>query len=122
MDWEMRLQQAPGLEINEGTDNFLVYQPDRDRLHTLNASAMLVLDSCDGTRRAGDLPALVAEAFGLAEPPLDDVAACVDNLMREGLLVVSPAAGQDVVPAKAGTQGSDDEDTGSRLSPVRPAS
>src|SRR6185369_14381932 len=76
MDWEMRLQQAPGLEINEGTDGFLVYEPSRDRLHNLNASAMLVLESCDGARHVGDLPALVADAFGLAVPPDDDVAAC----------------------------------------------
>src|SRR5258708_13483039 len=96
MDWELRLQRAPGLEINEATDGFLVYQPDRDRLHNLNASAMLVLESCDGTRRVGDLPALLADAFGLAAPPNDDVAACVDNLLREGLLVASrPAAGDD---------------------------
>ena len=128
MDWEMRLQRAPGLEINESTDGFLVYQPDRDRLHTLNAAALLVLESCDGTRRIGELPALLADAFGLAAPPGDDVAACVDNLLREGLLVaLRPAvadeasAGQDVVPAQAGTHGSDAEDTGSRLPPGRQA-
>ena len=127
MDLELRLQRAPGLEINEGTDGFLVYQPDRDRLHNLNASAMLVLESCDGKRRIADLPALLADAFGLAAPPDHDVADCVANLLREGLLIASRTAAEDdapdghnVVPAKAGTHGSDAEDTGSRLPPGRP--
>ena len=99
MDWELCPRQAPGLEINESTDGFLVYQPDRDRLHNLNASAFLVLESCDGTRRVGDLPALLADAFGLAVPPHDDVAACVANLLREGLLVTSRPAAEDEAPA-----------------------
>jgi hypothetical protein len=100
MDWQLRLQRAPGLEINEAPDGFLVYQPDRDRLHTLNASAMLVLDSCDGTRSVADLPPLLADAFGLAAPPDDDVAACVVNLLQEGLLVASrpAAAAEDDAP------------------------
>ena len=104
MDWELRLQRAPGLEINEGTDGFLVYQPDRDRLHNLNASAMLVLESCDGTRRIADLPELVADAFGLAAPPDDDVADCVANLLQEGLLVATrPLTADD--EASAGPAG-----------------
>jgi len=99
MDWDLRLQRAPGLEINEAADGFLVIQPDRDRLHNLNPSALLVLESCDGTRRVGDLPALIADAFGLAAPPSDDVAACVANLLREGLLVVPGPATLPETPA-----------------------
>ena len=98
-DWDMRPKQAPGLEINEATDGFLVYQPDRDRLHTLNPSALLVLESCDGTRRVGDLPALIADAFDLAAPPDEDVAACVANLLQEGLLVAAAPAATDPTPA-----------------------
>jgi len=99
MDWDLRPLRAPGLEINEGADGFLVFQPDRDRLHNLNASALLVLESCDGTRRVGDLPALIADAFGLAAPPTDDVAACVANLLREGLLVAASPATLSETPA-----------------------
>jgi hypothetical protein len=87
MDWHAQLARAPGLEINEVTDGFLVYQRDRDRVHFLNATAALVLESCDGTLAAEDLPPLVAAAFDLDAPPVDDVAACVATLLREGLLV-----------------------------------
>jgi hypothetical protein len=87
MDWDLRLRQAPELEISEATDGLLVYQRDRDRVHFLNATAALVLESCDGTLRTGELPDLVAAAFGLDAPPVDDVAACVASLVQEGLLV-----------------------------------
>jgi hypothetical protein len=88
MDWNLRPRRSPGLEINEATDGFLVYQPDRDRLHFLNATAVLVLESCNGTLRAGELPELIATAFGLASSPMDDIEACVTELLREGLLLV----------------------------------
>ena len=87
MDWDARLQRATGLEINEVTDGFLVYQRDRDRLHFLNATATLVLESCDGTLSARELPPLVAAAFELDTSPVDDVAACLTALLREGLLI-----------------------------------
>ena len=93
MDWDARPLRAPGLEINEVTDGFLVYQRDRDRLHFLNATAILVLESCDGTLAAAELPPLVAAAFDLDAPPIGDVASCLAALLKEGLLVdkaVSP--------------------------------
>ena len=87
MDWHARLSRARGLEINAVTDGFLVYQSERDRVHFLNATAALVLESCDGTLAVGELPALVAAAFDLCAPPVDDVADCVATLLREGLLI-----------------------------------
>ena len=95
MDWDLRLQRSPRLEINESTDGFLVYQPDRDRLHMLNATAVLVLEACDGTLRVGELPALIASAFGLATPPAEDVEACIGEMLREGLLIVPEASAAD---------------------------
>lgn len=108
MDWDLRPQRSPELEINETTDGFLVYQRDRDRLHMLNPAAVLVLETCDGTLRAGELPGLIAVAFGLAAPPTDDIAACIMELLREGLLVVPgiPATDESAAaPASSGTGG-----------------
>lgn len=87
MDWDVCFRRAPELEINEVTDGFLVYQRDRDRLHFLNGTAALVLESCDGTLVAHELPRLVAAAFELDSPPVDDVAACLTALLAEGLLL-----------------------------------
>ena len=87
MDWELTLRQAPGLEITEVVGGFVVQKHDEDRLHFLNPTAALILQMCDGSLRAADLPELVASAFGLERVPRDDVELCLTALLREGLLV-----------------------------------
>jgi hypothetical protein len=86
MDWDVCLRQAPDIDIREVTDGYVAYQPDRDRLHYLNPTAAFVFQTCDGTVRAGELPALVAAAFGLERPPVEDVERCLDTLVGERLL------------------------------------
>jgi len=93
MDPNLRPRRAPDLEIDPTTDGVLVYQSGRERVHFLNATAALVLESCDGSLAARELPELVAAAFGLDAPPVDDVAACVASLVQEGLLVASAGDG-----------------------------
>jgi len=91
MDWDLRPEQAPGLEITEVVDGFVVQRRDDDRLHFLNSTAVFILESCDGRLRAGELPGLIATAFGLDRAPRDDVEACLTALLREGLLLCPPA-------------------------------
>jgi hypothetical protein len=87
MDWNMRPERAPGIEIGEVTDGFVVYDPSRDRLHFLNLTATLLLESCDGNLRAQELSELLAAAYGLAELPSSEVESCLTKLLDEGLLV-----------------------------------
>lgn len=87
MDWDLCLLRVQDLELKEVTDGFLVHQHDRDRVHYLNPTAAFVMEICDGTRRASELPDLVAEAFQLDAPPIEDVAACLAALLNEGLIV-----------------------------------
>ena len=84
-------RRADGLEVRPVPDGFVVYDPSRDRLHFLNATAAFVLESCDGATPVGDLPSLVAAAFRLDAEPVDEVDGCVRRLMSEGLLVDAPA-------------------------------
>lgn len=86
MDATARLSASDGLEVNAIADGYVIYDPSRDRIHYLNHTAVLVLELCDGSVAAGDLPALLQSAYGLPEPPVDDVQACVETLVREGLL------------------------------------
>jgi hypothetical protein len=86
IDWRMRPRRAPGVELSEVTDGFLVYQPEHDRVHYLNATAALVLEVCDGSLAASELPPFLAAAFSLPQPPVDEVAACLAKLLAEGLL------------------------------------
>ena len=83
-------RRADGLEVRPVPDGFVVYDPSRDRLHFLNATAAFVLESCDGAMTVGDLPALVGAAFRLDADPVDEVEGCVQRLMSEGLLVCRP--------------------------------
>lgn len=92
MDWTIRLMQVPDLEITAVVDGFVVQRPGEDRLHFLNPTAAFILESCDGNVRSGELPELVAAAFELDQAPLEDVANCLAALLREGLLIMSPAA------------------------------
>jgi hypothetical protein len=91
MDWNMRPERAPDIEIREVTDGFVAYDPARDRLHFLNLTATMLLESCDGNIRARELPELLAAAYQLAEPPIAEVESCLDRLLTEGLLVCSGA-------------------------------
>ena len=91
VDRKLRLRQAPGLEISEAVDGVLAYQRDRDRVHFLNPTAALLLESCDGTLAVGEMPGLIAAAFDLPVPPVEDVDACVASLLQEGLLIVPEA-------------------------------
>lgn len=77
---------VPGLEITPVADGYIVYQPDRDRIHYLNATAAVVLEFCNGRNAVDDLPELLRLAFDLAEPPVEAVETCLETFARERLI------------------------------------
>jgi hypothetical protein len=87
MDWNHLPKRSSDLEINEVTDGYVVSRRNTDRIHYLNATAIFILESCDGSLRAGELPGLVAVAFGLDHSPVADVEHCLTTLIREGLII-----------------------------------
>jgi hypothetical protein len=94
IDWRIRPRRAAGVELSEVTDGYVVYQPAHDRVHYLNPTAALLLEICDGSLAASDLPPFLSAAFRLDAPPRDEVAACLTQLLAEGLL----ETGDDVIP------------------------
>ena len=80
--------QRDDLEVNESTDGLIVYDPEHDRVHHLNATASLVFELCTGASSEADLAQLVARAFPDADA--DEVGAevrrCLDTLRGEGLV------------------------------------
>lgn len=74
------------LDINPAEDGFIIYQPDQDRVHFLNPTAVLILELCDGKRPIAEIAAMVQEAYQMPEPPLEAVRAAVDKMTEEGLL------------------------------------
>ena len=91
MDWSICLERAPGIEIREAPDGIVVYDPGRDRLHYLNPTAALLLESCNGSLPAAELPVLLAAAFDLAVPPAGEVETCLTTLLDQGLLIAARA-------------------------------
>jgi hypothetical protein len=75
-----------GLDVNEVKDGLVVYDPARDRVHYLNATASVVFTLCDGTNDREVIAGAVAEAFALDVAPLAEVETCLEQLDTEGLL------------------------------------
>jgi hypothetical protein len=92
MDWTLQPRRAADIEIAEVTDGYVASRADGARIHYLNPSAALILEVCDGSLPASELPALLASAFELAEPPVADVEACLAAFIEEGLLLISHPA------------------------------
>lgn len=74
------------LEITETDEGIVVYESCRERVHSLNPSAAVILELCDGTRDASSIAAELAELFGLPESPVALTEACIESLAREGLI------------------------------------
>ena len=77
---------AEGIEVVELPDGLMVRQAEPPRVHQLNGTSSIVLESCDGQRTVTEVAEVLAEAFGLEAPPLVEATACVEELRRAGLL------------------------------------
>ncbi len=86
IDWTRTPRQVEGIEVNRVADGYIVYQPDRDRVHYLNHTAVLVLELCTGTIAAGEIPTLLKRAYDLPDAPTSEVAECLARLLDEGLV------------------------------------
>ena len=87
-----RPKKSDGLEVDEVEDGFVIYQPERDRVHYLNPTANLILELCDGTLTAAQIAELIAQTFDLAAPPDGEVNEALAQLEAEGLTGVATAA------------------------------
>lgn len=79
--------RAPGIEVNEVADGFVVHDPVRDRVHYLNHTAVLVLEFCTGENPPDRIVAMVQHCYELAQPPQDMITTCLGQLRAEGLVV-----------------------------------
>ena len=81
------LARADNLEVHEVPDGYIIYQTARDRVHYLNKTAAVIFEFCDGNRGETDIVSRVANAFELPPRMHDEVATCLNLLIREGLLL-----------------------------------
>jgi len=83
------LSQAENLEVNEVPDGYIIYQSARDRVHYLNRTAAIVFEFCDGERDTEDVVSRTAAAFELDAAGHAEIRACLDMLVKEGLVQFS---------------------------------
>ena len=79
--------QAPGLDISEVDDGLVVFVAQTRRVHHLNVTATLVFELCTGDNDEAAIVTFVQTAFGLDEPPADEVAALLASFTAELLVV-----------------------------------
>ena len=75
-----------GIDINEVEDGYVIYQKETDKVHYLNKTAVLVLESCTGGNTIANIGAIVKNAYELPEVPEKEVTDCLDTLFQEGLI------------------------------------
>ena len=100
-----RPRRTDGLKVDQVDDGFIIYQPERDRVHYLNHTAVLILELCDGRRSPADIAELVRKAYGLAEPPQREVDEMLARARDEGL---TTGAGSDDGATVAAAKGAID--------------
>jgi hypothetical protein len=86
VDWAACPSQAAGVEVNKVADGYIIYDAERDRVHYLNHTAVLVLELCTGDVPAREIPELLRASFDLPTPPTDEVAQCLTRFYAEGLV------------------------------------
>ena len=80
------------LDINPAEDGYIIYQPEQDRVHFVNATAVLILELCTGENSIEEIIRLVQEHYQLEEAPDELVKEAVSKMKAEGLMV-EPKAG-----------------------------
>jgi hypothetical protein len=74
------------IDVVEVADGFVVYHPERDRVHFVNHTAAVVLELCDGTKSDAEIATLVQRCYELPDPPAVEVAECLAQFRGEGLV------------------------------------
>ncbi len=81
----MNPKRVDGLDISPAEDGFIIYQPELDRVHFMNATAVLILELCNGTNSEQEIVDLIREECGL-ENPVEVVKETLTKMKTEGLL------------------------------------
>ncbi len=75
-----------GLEVTEVADGLVVYDPERERVHYLNASAAVIFAFCDGAHDRRGIVDATTSMFGPDAMSSRDVEACIAELEDKRIL------------------------------------
>jgi len=75
------------LDMSPSDDGYIIYQPDRDRVHFLNPTAVLILELCNGENSPEQIVDLVKQAYSLPAAPVTEVHEALKQLKADCLLL-----------------------------------
>ncbi len=78
--------QIDGLDISAAEDGYIIYQPERDCIHYLNPTAVLIMELCNGRNSQDRIAELLKQAYDLGDAPIEVVHQALMTLASEGLL------------------------------------
>lgn len=78
--------QVGDLEITPVPDGAMIYQKDRERVHYLNPTALIVFELCGMGKTVDEIIEFVGNSFGLPTQPVVEITSCVASLHAEGLV------------------------------------
>ncbi len=67
-------------------DGFILYHAQTDRVHFLNATAVFVLEYCNGKYSPEEIADIMKDAWGLDGAPLSQVREIIERLLEEELV------------------------------------
>lgn len=79
-------EQHPNLKIFEADDGYVVYHRERDRVHFLNHTAVLLLELCNGKHSVAEMTGILEKSYGLDQPPEKEVVDIINSFEQEGLI------------------------------------
>jgi len=85
--WSRNPKQIEDLDISPADEGFIVYCAELDRVHHLNATAVLILEFCTGENSPEQIVELVKQACGFSYSPVEEVTQALRQFQDEGLLL-----------------------------------
>ena len=79
-------EQSTDLKIFDADDGYTVYHRERDTVHFLNHTAVLLLELCDGEHSIPEMVEILEKGYGLDNPPEKEVADIINSFEKEGLI------------------------------------
>ena len=79
-------EQLADLKIFESDDGYIVYHRERDRVHFLNHTAVLLLELCNGKHSVVDMAGILERSYGLNKPPEKEVMDIINSFEKEDLI------------------------------------
>jgi len=79
-------KQDADIRIFEADDGCVVYHRQKDRVHFLNHTAVLLLELCNGRHSIPEMITSLAQSYGLDAPPEKEIREVIDKFAQEGLI------------------------------------